>query len=199
LELVEMIDRVPLTDAEIAKWRRDNESRFRYRFDDKEPQPPKTKPQANGRLRIQLSGGYHGHGNSTWSEGPRAGALGTQLPSVLRELEDRAAEDAARAERRRLEEVERERERERALHRQRLAEIEQARAERLFNGAALWRRVEDARSYIAALRTRLDDLDPSERERIERWIEWAEAYLRASDPVENTKLIQGVEFDELLP
>lgn len=196
LKISEMTDRVPLTGAEVARWRRENEHRFGWRIPGhKDPEPPKTKPQANGRLQINLEAALYGSGRkSNWSEGPRVGPIEGRLPAFFRELEDRAVEDAERRERWRRQQEARERELERERERQQEIQIENARAERLFNGAAAWRRAQDVREYLAALSERVHDLDPDERERISSWIAWGQGYIERYDPVQNTRQIHG--FDD---
>lgn len=78
-EISEQTDRVPLTEEEVARWRRENE--WRIKWDNAEP--PATRPVANGRLRLSIPNGYHDGRRANWSDGPR-GSIDGKLPSVFR-------------------------------------------------------------------------------------------------------------------
>jgi hypothetical protein len=121
------------------------------------------------------------------------GRLEDRLGEFFCELRHRAAEDSARAERSRLEREQREREQQRELERRRVREIERARTERLLRDAGDWRRAQDVRAYLRALRDRLDELSGSERERIAVWVEWGEARVARMDSVQKTELIEGLD------
>jgi hypothetical protein len=122
------------------------------------------------------------------------------LPAFFRELEARAKVDAERQREWQRQREARERELEKERGRQRLIQIENARAERLFNGAAAWRRAGEAREYLAALQARLPELAPDERTRISAWIEWSHDYVERCDPVQNTRQIHGFDGErDVLP
>lgn len=61
--------------------------------------------------------------------------------------------------------------------------IEKARAQRLADEVEAWRLTSNARSYVAALRERLPDLEAAERDRIAAWCEWAVSWTNRSDPL----------------
>src|SRR5262249_52982848 len=62
----ELHDRVPVTEADIARWRKKKEWQLRWNHD---LRPPELKSVPNGFLRLE-SPSLHG-GRSSWSEGPR--------------------------------------------------------------------------------------------------------------------------------
>lgn len=188
IEMSEMTDRVPLTEVERERWRREN--RWRLRMNDGRGEP-EYKHLANGRLK--LTAPHWGGGRSNWTEGPR-GALETKLASLLEELERRADEDDERA---------RERERQAEAHRlaaeerrerERLEQIHEARVTRLTAEISDWRRAHDIREYVAALRKRLPELEPDDRERVAQWCTWAEQLSQRSDPTLDPSRIVG--FDD---
>lgn len=126
-----------------------------------------------------------------WSEG--RSALERKLGSLFEELERRADEDERLAEERARREEERRRQEERRLERELRARIEKARATRLSDEIAAWRRAQQIREYVAVLRLRLDHLEESERERVSAWCEWAEEWSRRSDPTINLSRIVGLD------
>jgi len=80
----EILDRMPLSNQDLAEWRRRNEWRLRWNEDLREP---KTKGVASGRLQITLPAQWDGSRHN-WTEGPRC-PLETKLGDVLEELERR--------------------------------------------------------------------------------------------------------------
>jgi hypothetical protein len=187
VELLEITDRIPLSDEETERWR---ETNIRYSWE-KEKKPPATRGRANGRLRLSLPD--HGAARQTWSEG-RGGPLENHLAAVLEELERRAEADDKRAEEWARAEAERLRLEEERRERERLARIEQARAGRLAAEIAAWTLARQVREYIAVLRGRLPELDKDERTRVAAWCDWAEAWATRADPTLNTARIKG--FDD---
>lgn len=194
--LSELVDRVPLTEADLERWRRENEHRFRWRLSGDEPKPPRTKPVANGRLQLSLEHSYGSGQQSNWSEGPRVGSLEERLPAFFVGLEARAEKDCQRAAAWARERAEAERRAEELRERQRLAQIEELRCQRLAGEATAWRQARDMRVYLAELRKRLVDIEPEERERVAAWCDWAEAHVERSDPVQNTARIHGFDDEQ---
>lgn len=199
LEIYELTESLPFTEAEIAAWR--TESNWKWEIErraDNTPPPQLKRKRATGRLRLLLPNGYGG-GRATWAEGPR-GPLGSKLPSVLRTLEQRArADDEASVKRARLAE-EREREQEAREAQARRARIESARVERLLAEVAAWRRSADVRCYLDELEEELPLLVADERARLAKWCSWARGWANRSDPSRHTSLIAGLdqEHDQLL-
>lgn len=189
IEISEMVDRVPLTKAEIEEWERKyNVHRFAWK---KEPRRPQTRGVANGRLRVSLPSRWHG-ARCNWTEGPRGG-LEEKLSELFAELERRADEDDERAAEAARREVERRRAEEERYEREQRRRIEDARLSRLRRGIDHWRLAQETREYVAALRDRLPELEPAERERIAAWCDWAEAWARDADPVANPRRIHGLD------
>jgi len=186
--LAEQSDRVPTTEEDRARWRRENHFRLSYRDD---LEPPEHKQVANGRLRLSLPSRWDG-GRSTWGEGPR-GPLEAKLASVFVELERRADEDDARAIAFARAAEERHKAKLVRLERQRQARLEQQRVERLRGEIDTWRFAAEVRAYVAALRDRLEEVDDEHRERLERWCDWAEAWAEAADPTINVSRGVGLE------
>lgn len=189
-EIVEMTDRRPLDERELERWRRDNRYRLSYRPD---LEPPQVH-MPNGRLRLSLPD-YHVK-RANWTEGPR-GPLEAKLASVFAELERRADEDDRRDVERRAWEKERQCEAAARAERERLARLEQGRAERLAEEVRAWRLARDVRVYIEELRERLAELDADERERVGAWCEWAEGWAERHDPTVNVAKVVGL--DEVAP
>jgi hypothetical protein len=77
VQIVEMTDRVALTEKEVEKWRRENTWRLRF---EPEKQPPTHRPFVNGRLKMMLPQHWDGT-RHTWTEGPR-GRLEGKLGAV---------------------------------------------------------------------------------------------------------------------
>jgi len=195
LEIDELTDSLPFTQAEIAAWR--TESNWKWEIErraGKTPPPQLKRKQATGRLRLLLPNGYAG-GRATWAEGPR-GPLESKLPSVLRTLEQRAsADDEAAVKRAHLAE-ERRREQEAREAQVRRARVENARAERLLAEVAAWRRSIDVRCYLDALEKKLPLPDADERPRLAKWCCWARGWANRSDPSLRTSLIAGLEEEQ---
>ncbi len=183
----EMTDRVPMTEPEIERWRTQNKWRLSY------ASPPTHKSAVNGRLRLTLPRHVETR-QSNWTEGPR-GRLEGKLGAVFSELEARAhADDRIAAERTRAAE-ERQRRLEEEMERQRLARIEDGRAKRLASEVDAWRRAGEVREYVGALRKRVVELPDAERDRVERWCDWAEAWVEWADPRINPARILGLDDD----
>ena len=117
----------------------------------------------------------------------------TRLALLFEELERRAEEDdrldAERARQRELWRIEEERRLEREL----LARIESARAQRLQDEIAAWRLAQEVREYVAVLRLQSESATDDERERLERWCDWAEAWSRRTDPTMNMARVVGLD------
>ena len=185
----EMTDRVPMTEQEIERWSTSNKWRLSY------ASPPTHKSVVNGRLRLTLPRHLETR-QSNWTEGPR-GPLEGKLGAVFSELESRAqADDRIAAERARAAE-ERQRRLEEEMERQRLARIEDGRAKRLTSEVDAWRRAGEVREYVGALRKRVVELPDAERDRLERWCAWAEAWVERADPSIDTSSILGLDDDRL--
>jgi len=185
MEIHERTETLQFTRAETDAWRTEWTWVAKDRAGRMPPAQRKRK-RATGRLRLVLPNGFHG-GRATWSDGPR-GDLEDKLDSLFETLEVRA-EDDVRAARQAAIRAEAQRRaaqaRELELERQR---IERARAERLVGQADAWRRCEDVRGYLAALRTAIEDADPSAREGLEAWCGWGEAWLAETDPLRRGRL-----------
>jgi hypothetical protein len=193
VEVTELTDQAALTAEDVEEWQRQEAKRFRFSFDP-EPQPPKWKHVPNGYLRLSLPQRGDG-GRSNWSAGPRGG-LESKLPSFFVELERRAGEDDRRDEERQRREAEWRRQELDRQERQRQSQIEDARAKRLLEEIAPWRRAKDVDEYVAALRSRLPDLEPADRERIASWCDWAEDWARRRDPLQRLQQVRGLLENE---
>lgn len=193
ISIREMHDRVPMTDADVVRWRKSREWQLRWQTD---LEPPALKSVPNGYLKLSSST-WHG-GRSTWSEGPR-GPLDRKLPQFFGELERRAKDDDCRdAERRREAEERRRRELEN-LERRRREGLERERAERLVGEIGAWRLASDAREFVAAIREHLGDdagIDEGTRARIFAGCDWAAEWARTTDPVRNPGRLQGLLIDD---
>jgi hypothetical protein len=186
--ITEMTDRIPLTEAELERWNRENKWRLSWTT------APTHRQVANGRLKLSLPSNYDG-ARCNWTEGPR-GNLDSKLSSFFAELERRAEDDVRRDEERARKQEERQRAAEERAERERLARNELARVERLREEVASWRLARDARQYIEELRERLPELNENDRARIAAWCEWAEAWVGRSDPTLNVTKIVGLEEPE---
>lgn len=181
----EMMDRVPMTEPELERWRSENKWRLSYAAQ------PTNKSVVNGRLKLTLPRHHDGR-QSNWTEGPR-GKLEGKLAAVLTELESRAeADDRIAAERARAEEERQRRVGER-LERERLARIEEARAKRLAAEVTSWHHAHEIREFVDALRKRIVELPDDERDRLEQWCEWAEARADLIDPILSPSNIRGLD------
>lgn len=188
VEITEELDRVALSESELAAWHeRNNRHRFAW---EKEAKPPNTKGVPTGRLRVSLPSRWHG-ARSNWLEGRKP--LEAQLPLLFDELERRAAEDDHRAEERARQQAELQRQEEQRFERELRERIENTRVSRLSAEITSWRLAQETRAYIAALRQRLAALEPEERERIAAWCDWADSWSRRGDPTINTRRIRGVD------
>lgn len=185
VSITEMTDRIPLTDAELEHWNRENKWRLSW------TKPPTHRHIANGRLKLSLPSRYDG-ARCTWTEGPR-GNLETKLGSFFDELERRAEDDVRRDEERARAVEERRRADEERRERERLAQIELARVERLREEVGAWRLAEGVREYAGVLRGRLPELDQEDSARVAAWCDWAEAWAERSDPAVNVRSIVGLE------
>jgi hypothetical protein len=87
-----MTDRIPLTEAELERWERENKWRLSW------VRRPTHRSVAHGRLKLSLPSRYDG-ARCNWTEGPR-GALEAKLGSFFAELERRAVDDLRRDEER---------------------------------------------------------------------------------------------------
>lgn len=193
IEIIELQDKVPLTDEELVEWDR-REAKKRYYEWQTKPERPTYKKVPNGYLRVSLPSSWNGSRNN-FSEGPRGG-IERRLPTIFEELERRAEADDLRQEEwaRRDEQLRREAA-ERA-ERARLQRIEAARVERLKTGIASWQLARETREYVSALRQRLPDMPEEDRERVAAWCDWAEQWADQTDPVVNTRRIHGLDSDE---
>jgi hypothetical protein len=195
IEIIELTDRVPLVGEELEQWRA-RAARHRYSWQP-EPEPPSPVRVPHGYLRLVLAERYR-NGRSNWSAGVRGGLV-RKLPSFFAELERRAAEDDRRAEEQRRRQEEWRRQELERMERQRAAQIEQVRVTRLLEEVAAWRRSQDVAEYVAALRSRLGELELEDRERIGAWCEWAEDWRRRTDPSLQLSLVRGLLEEELQP
>jgi hypothetical protein len=189
VEVHELWESLPFTEADIAAWRTEETWLFENRDDRMPPRHLKPK-RATGKLRLLLPTSYGG-GRASWTEGPR-GPIESKVPSVLRTLAARAeAEERSAIEAARYRE-ERQREREAQEARARRIEVENARAGRLIAEAKAWHRSEDIRSYLSRLEQKLPALDGEERARVAAWCAWAKDWADRSDPIQATSLIAGL-------
>lgn len=195
LEINEATDRVRMSVEEQAEWKRVHH----WRLSDGAT-PPTHKPVAAGRLEIVLPRRWDrenadGRGwQQRWSDGSRA-PLEAKLDSVLRALRARADADVVLANERARADEQRRREAIERQAREQRDRIEQARGERLIAEAAAWRRAAELRAYVAAMRARLDGLEPHESDRLRAWIAWAEDYVERTDPITYPELIRGLDDD----
>jgi hypothetical protein len=192
VEIRELTESLPFTEADIAAWR--TEVQWQYELErraDRMP-PAALKPKrATGRLRLLLptdSGG----GRSVWTEGP-SGPLESKLFSVLAVLEERAnARDRRAMEHARRAEEHR-REREAKEERARRAGIENARVERLLAEVEARQMCATIRAYVTEVERKLADLEGDEHSRIAEWCSWAKDWADQSDPSHNLSLIAGLD------
>jgi hypothetical protein len=192
IEVHELTETLPFTEAEIETWRTEWKWDLERRAGQMPPPQRKLK-QGTGRLRLQSPNGYGG-GRASWAEGPR-GPLEGKFSSVFDTLEERAdADDQMAIERARIRE-ERRVEQEAQEVRARRIRIENARVERLVAEMTAWRRSDDIRSYVAELELTLEDLDGDEHTRIAEWCKWAADWADRSDPTRYTSLITGFDDD----
>ncbi|HEX9711280.1 MAG TPA: hypothetical protein VGB52_01865 [Actinomycetota bacterium] len=183
VKISELTSSIPTSETERERWRKDHP----WRTDE---DPPPRKSVANGRLKLTFPTFIEGD-RSSWSEGPR-GSLESKFIRVLDELEARAARDDVRDLERARQERERQRlVREREEH-ERLERIEEGNRKRLSAEVQAWRRAEEIRDYIAALRKRAISLSEIERARIEGWCDWAEQLASDVDPLQNIEAIPGL-------
>jgi hypothetical protein len=192
VEIHELMESLPFTEADIAAWR--TAAQWQYELErraDRMP-PAALKPKrATGRLRLLLPTD-RGEGRAGWAEGP-SGPLESKLPSVLRALEERAnARDRSAIEGKRRAE-ERRREQEAKEEYARRADIENARVERLLAEVEAWEMCATVRAYVTEVERKLPDLDADEHTRIAEWCSWAKDWADRSDPSRNTSLIVGLE------
>jgi hypothetical protein len=193
IEITELQDRIPLTDEELADWDRQEARRHYYSWE-KRPERPTHKKAPNGYLRVSLPSCWNGARNNS-SEGPR-GLMERRLPTLFEELERRAEDDDRRAE-----EWAREREHRRLLEltraeRERLQRIEKARVSRLSTEISAWRLATTAREYASTLRARLaelSELSSDDRTCVEAWCDWIDEWSRRSDPALNVSRIHGLD------
>jgi hypothetical protein len=190
IEVHELTETIPFTDAEIAAWRAEWKFDLERRLGQMPPAQRKRK-RATGRLRLLLPTGYGGGR----AEGPR-GPLEGKLASVFRTLEDRATADdtAALESARRAEEQRLQRDAHEA--RERRTRAENVRAERLLQEVTAWRRSGQIRNYIEALEQQSASLDADERARVAAWCHWARNWADRSDPTLQTSLIAGLVEDD---
>lgn len=188
VQITELQSPVPVTEEDIAAWRRANRW---YLMLGAERTPPTTKPMANGRLRLTLPRPWADGRRCNWADTSR-GTVESKLASVLRELERRAeadTRDAAETARRR-EEYRREQARRFALEQQ--ARVEGARIEQLERETDAWRLARDARDYAAALRQRvLLRADRAERNRLNSYCVWIEDWAERIDPTGSVPCAQS--------
>lgn len=187
LKISESTDRIPLEGAELERWRQEN--RWRLQWQGARARTP-AKLVPNGKLKLSVASEWDGSRNS-WSEGPRGG-IETKFDSFFAELEKRADVALRRREEWARRDAERRAVEEERLARAREAEIEQARIARLLEEVNAWQRAASVREYVAALRARLDGVDPEERQRLAAWCTWAEEWADRSDPVTSTGRISGL-------
>jgi hypothetical protein len=195
VEIHELMESLPFTEADIAAWR--TEVQWQYELErraDRMPSAALKPKRATGRLRLLLPTGL-GEGRSGWADGP-SGSIESKLPSVLRALDERAnaRERKAMEHARRAEEHRREREAEQEHARR--ADIENVRVERLLAEVEAWQMSATIRAYVAGVERKLADLKGEERSRIAEWCRWAKDWADQSDPSRNTSLIAGLEEDE---
>jgi hypothetical protein len=184
----DLMDRVPMTDHDVAAWR---ESRWLW---DRDRTPPVLKSVPNGRLRLSFEPSWGGE-QSNWSEG-KTGGLEGKLSGFFAELEKRVVAAETRAEERRIEEEGRRLREIERRERERIELIENARIDQLRGEVTGWREAALIREYIAALRTRLDGLDEASRARVAEWRSRAEAYSDRTDPTRNpADLIRGMDVE----
>ena len=182
--LFEMSDRVPISEDQLVRWRKDHPWRSSYSNE------PTHVSVPNGRLKLSFPTYVRGR-RSTWTEGPR-GALEAKLPSVFAALEEWAAEDDRIAAEFERAEQQRQRELEARLERERLARIEKKREERLLGEVLAWQQAAQVRQYVVALTERLLALEEKDRQLIQDWIDWARRRADGIDPTVSIAKIRGL-------
>jgi hypothetical protein len=192
VEIHELMESLPFTEADIAAWRAEAQWDFEIRRRANRTPPAGLKPKrATGRLSLLLPTGL-GEGRSGWADGP-SGSIESKLPSVLRALEERAnARDRKAMERARCAEEHR-REQEAEEERARSADIENVRVERLLAEVEAWQMSATIKAYVTEVERKLADLEGEEHSRIAEWCGWAKDWADQSDPSRNTSLIAGLE------
>lgn len=195
VEIHELMESLPFTEADIAAWRSAAQWEFELKRRADRMPPAYLKPKrATGRLRLLLPTGL-AEGRSGWADGP-SGSIESKLPSVLRALEERANTRDLRA----MEHVRRaqecQQEREAQEEHARRADIENARVERLLTEVEAWEMSATIRAYVAGVERKLADLKGEEHSRIAEWCRWAKEWADQSDPSRNTSLIAGLEEGE---
>jgi hypothetical protein len=156
-----------------------------------------TISDKGGKLRLWLPDAYEGR--RQWNDGPR-GLTESKLADMLASLEERTRE----AEERQLEREDEERRREEA--RQRAVELARERCAEAFRADVLKKQVADrrlggdVRRYCGELRELIEagSAPPETRE----WVEWAEAYADAIDPLAHPPAMPEVpepKQDDLRP
>jgi hypothetical protein len=187
VEIVELMQKAPMTAADVERWERQHH--FRLSLND--PKVPTSKSVPSGRLRVSLPARWDGS-RCNWAEGPRGG-FENKLPSLFTELERRAVEDQERAAER--ERLARQRELEAEQRRRALeaVRLEEQRAQRLLEEVTSWKASSDVLEYVQALRRAVDQLSSSDRVKVNAWCDWAEAWARGSDPTAQPALLAGLD------
>jgi hypothetical protein len=188
LSMHELHERVPMTEADIETWRKENAWKLRW---DADLKPPTLKSVPNGRLKLSLPSAWDG-GRSSWSEGPR-GPLDAKLPAFFVEITRRIEEDDRRAEERaRQQELQRLQELER-LEQERLQRADRARAARLTEEIQAWQGAGHIRDYAAALREHANALNQVDHDRLVAWCVWAENWADQIDPTLHLERIGEID------
>jgi hypothetical protein len=173
--------------------------RERYR---QVPVPPDKQRTSvwGGRFEYVLTGEFildagHSYGDQYAKDGRTTGPLETQLNRILPRLVE--ALGRARAARWRQEAAHRQWEEQERL-RQEQAErerVERARVEALLAEATAWRKVNDLRSYIAAVEERAADAQTMDTSpKLANWLSWAREQADRLDPV--TQAVARMKGDQ---
>lgn len=192
VEVHELTETLPFTEAEIEAWRTEWKWDLERRASQMPPGQRKRK-RTTGRLCLLLPNGYGG-GRASWAEGPR-GPIEGKFSSVFDTLEERAdADDHMAIEHARIDE-ERRREKEAQEVCARRLRIENARLARLTAEVKAWCSSGEIRAYVTELEQKLPDLDGDEYTRVAAWCSWAKNLADRSDPSRRTSLITGLDDD----
>ena len=152
---------------------------------------PRTRDIPTGRLRLSLPQGGR---RSNWADGEHS-RLEDKLSGVLAEIALRVPEDDERKLQREAARQERIRHEKGAEERRLRARLEHQLAERLGQEVAAWNAASDIRRYVMALRATATAHTAGERERIERWCDWAARHADRIDPTTQASLVLGLEPD----
>lgn len=141
--------------------------------------------EPTGQLWLEVWTYSSGHLGKRWKEGERA-KLEDQLSksvagmiriAVFKRADRKAREEKERARQEKIDEV-------REVLRQ--IESEEKKVKTLEQDAASWRRAEDIRRYLEAVRESTGKMEAQDLLKVLEWIEWAERQANRIDPLKET-------------